>query len=243
MERGFRRFLDTPPQPRRKSTVKTLLPRDSGAPGVLLSDQIRPKKRLYFGPLFSWLREGRLYDIGALMDTLDRLISEKETQCVALEAECREAAHRLEVSRIELRTLKLAALVVAKDIRRHMDGNGRPIDPGAPTGKGPRALWEISGRYRNLVDAILAKGNPLMDSSEISALAKTVGLDLTPRHAGGRFRKYSHSRMAERIGNRYRLSEDAARFFEQSARAAADGKGSDGGPTLLSTPATPQRAA
>ena len=60
-----------------------------------------------------------------------------------------------------------------------------------------------------------------MHSSEIADLARTVGLALQPKQAGGRFRKYVISGMAERIGDQYRLTPQAARTFGQGAAAKA----------------------
>src|SRR3954447_12534232 len=107
------------------------------------------------------------------MNQLSDLIAQKEQECTAL-------AHRLEISQAELRILKLAAETISGGVakessQRPMNGSGHE----QPRRWG-KTLWSLSEPYRRLVEAIIAKDNPAMNSYQISALAKTIGLELTP---------------------------------------------------------------
>jgi hypothetical protein len=66
----------------------------------------------------------------------------------------------------------------------------------------------LSAPYRRLVQEIIAKGNPLMDSTDLADLGKTVGINLSPKEMGSRFNRYSKTGMAERSGYCYRLTCD-----------------------------------
>jgi hypothetical protein len=158
------------------------------------------------------------------MSRLSQIISEKEREVASLERESAEVARRLNVAQIELCTLRFALSVVLESPPEAFGMAAAPNgqdDPRPPSGNGPKKLWSLSEPYRRLVGAIIAEGNPAMNSYRIAALAKTVGLNLAPKQASGRFRKYVVSGMAERIGDQYRLTAPAVRAFEQGAAAAA----------------------
>lgn len=148
------------------------------------------------------------------MDKLDQQILEKEKRCADLR-------HQLELAEIELQALKLAA-----ELRPSGPSSGNGVDlaaasSGGSTAPSPRRrtkkVWALSAPYRRLVQEIIAKGNPLMDSNELSDLGKTVGINLAPKQMGSRFRGYSETGMAERSGYHYRLTEAAVRAFSDPA--------------------------
>jgi hypothetical protein len=153
------------------------------------------------------------------MDSLDHLISEKERECSELEREIEELpqSKRLQVARIELRTLKLAAQA------RPAVGNGLDTSPRSIASEWPGAKkpWSLSAPYQRLVRAMIAKGNPPMNSFEIAALAKTVDFDLPAKKAGQRLRRYVSTGMAERADNGYRLTPAAVAAFGQGVAQAA----------------------
>lgn len=64
---------------------------------------------------------------------------------------------------------------------------------------------------------IIAKGNPLMDSTDLADLAKTVGINLSPKEIGSRFKGYSGTGIAEKSHYQYRLTEQAVRVFGDPA--------------------------
>jgi hypothetical protein len=150
------------------------------------------------------------------MDKLDKQILQQEQKCGDLE-------RKLELAKVELQALKLAA-----ELRPSPSSGSNGVDHAAPlagnsaTADSPprrrtKKAWALSAPYRRLVQEIIAKGNPLMDSTELAELAKTVGINLSPKEMGGRFKRYSVTGMTERSGYRYRLTELAVHAFSNPA--------------------------
>jgi hypothetical protein len=114
------------------------------------------------------------------------------------------------VVQIELRTLQEFAASIDE-----------PIAPSSPTGAqaAPRKKrgfnlrgkqqWELTPPYLKLVKAMVAVGNPLFATAEISSLAAGLGLELAPKRAGDRMRKYASTGLAEKVGERFRITERA----------------------------------
>jgi hypothetical protein len=152
------------------------------------------------------------------MDKLDEQILGEEQKCADLR-------HQLEVAEIKLKALKLAA-----ELRPSRPSSGNGVHHAAPSVGGgdvradspPRrrtkTAWALSEPYRRLMREIIAKGNPLMDSTDLAELAKTVGIHLSPKDIGSRFKRYSLTGMAERSGYSYRLTERAVEAFGNPAR-------------------------
>jgi hypothetical protein len=151
------------------------------------------------------------------MDKLDEQILQQEQ-------ECEDLAHQLELAKAKLQALKLAAELRPS---RPSSGNGADhaarssigggIGADSPPRRRTKNIWALSAPYRRLVQEIIAKGNPLMDTTDLSDLGKTVGINLAPKQMGSRFRGYSEKGMAERSGYHYRLTEAAVRAFSDPA--------------------------
>ncbi|HUB15220.1 MAG TPA: hypothetical protein VMB34_24940, partial [Acetobacteraceae bacterium] len=163
---------------------------------------------------------------------MDQAIREKRQ-------ELEELTHRTELARAHLDGLLAAAslrpesrscglfddadMLPAASLRSESQVNGgspRPAGRPAstimqtekkPRGRGGRSHGMLTAPYRRLVCAMVERGNPLMDSFAISALAHEIGLNLSPKRAGDRFRKYSFPQrgVAERVGDEYRISQAA----------------------------------
>ena len=146
------------------------------------------------------------------MDQLDQAICEKRQ-------ELEELSRKTELARAHLEGLLTAANLRPE---LHMNGGGSPL-PVPPTTaglsgtstesiqlprrRGGRTHGTITGDYKRLVGEMVARGNSLMDSFAISVLAREIGLDLSPKRAGDRLRKYSTKGVAERVEDRYRISQ------------------------------------
>jgi hypothetical protein len=151
------------------------------------------------------------------VDKLDQQILEKEKRCA-------ELRHQLEFAEVELRALKLAG-----ELRPSRASGSNRLDQAAASlvggsvsadsapRKKTKGAWALSAPYRRLVQEIIAKGNPLMDTAELAELGKTIGFTHSPRDMSGRFKRYSMMGMAERSGHRYRLTEAAVRAFSDPA--------------------------
>jgi hypothetical protein len=152
------------------------------------------------------------------MDKLDEQILGEEQKCADLR-------HQLEVAEIKLKALKLAAELrpsrpstgngAAHAVVASSTGGGVGVD--SPPRRRTKRAWALSAPYRRLVQEIIAKGNPLMDSTDLADLGKTVGINLSPKEMGSRFNRYSKTGMAERSGYRYQLTELAVRAFSDPA--------------------------
>lgn len=127
------------------------------------------------------------------MDKLDAQIAEHERRCTDL-------AHQLEVAEVELRALKLAAsLRPPAALPPRADG----ID-GARGDRGKGR--EITTPWLAVLKKMAAAPRPV-GTTEIARMAAQEGLDVVPKRAGDRMRKYRIAGHVERIGDRYRVTE------------------------------------
>jgi hypothetical protein len=145
------------------------------------------------------------------MDKLDQLIADKER-------EVSERSKGLEVAQIELRTLKLAASVrpAVADVATTVNGATSPSQalildpvPAIPERRIGRKAGDLSEPYRRLMGAMAARGDRAFEPQEIAALAKGVGISITPKRARERMDKYVGTGLAEKVGTSFRITDFA----------------------------------
>jgi hypothetical protein len=143
------------------------------------------------------------------MDKLDQLIADKER-------EVSERSKGLEVAQIELRTLKLAASARPAAVVGAAAVNGAITQTLIPDpaltiterriGRQP---GQISQPYRKLIGVMAARGDRGFEPKEIAALAKGVGINITPKRARERMDKYVGTGLAEKVGTSFRITDFA----------------------------------
>jgi predicted ribonuclease toxin of YeeF-YezG toxin-antitoxin module len=154
------------------------------------------------------------------MDKLAETIRAKQQEIEALAAQRKELAAQDEelaaqegVAHIELRTLQNFAASLVEQPDTHDDIIAADNEaPARASGNGRsrgRQHWQITPQNRQLIAAMVAQGNAPLNTTEIADIAVDLQLQLTPKRAGDRMRKYVANGIAAKVGDSYRITSAA----------------------------------